>query len=256
MDSPPIQLLDVTAVNVTQVGVYCIKDKKAPGYLDKVRWFQNRLNKGLKLKLAIDETGKQIGFIEYIPSELAWRPIKAKNYLFIQCIAIFGKETRDKGYASQLIKACEHDAIEQLKSGVCTMTSDGPWVATKSLFEKNNYAIVDRLDRFELLSKSFKESTVHPRLNDWTKQQPKYEGWHLIYADQCPWHAKAVAEIQHLALTKEIPLQVTKLSTPSQAQNAPSGFGTFSLIKDGTLLADHYISKTRFENILRQISMP
>jgi hypothetical protein len=49
-----------------------------------------------------------------------------------------------------------------------------------------------------------------------------------------------------------ITLTVKKLATPKEAQKAPSGFGTFSLIKDGKLLADHYISRTRFENILKQ----
>ena len=50
-------------------------------------------------------------------------------------------------------------------------------------------------------------------------------------------------------------LQVTtflKLTSPTEAQNAPSGFGTFSLIKDGKLLEDHYLSKKRFENIIKQ----
>jgi hypothetical protein len=45
---------------------------------------------------------------------------------------------------------------------------------------------------------------------------------------------------------------VIKLVTPREAQNAPSGFGTFALLKDGKLLGDHYLSRTRFENIIRQ----
>ena len=43
-----------------------------------------------------------------------------------------------------------------------------------------------------------------------------------------------------------------KLTSLKKVQNAPSGFGTFSLIKDGKLIKDHYLSRTRFENILRQ----
>jgi hypothetical protein len=49
-----------------------------------------------------------------------------------------------------------------------------------------------------------------------------------------------------------IEMKVTKLLTPEEARNAPSGFGTFSLIKDGKLLEDHYLSRTRFENILKK----
>jgi hypothetical protein len=47
-----------------------------------------------------------------------------------------------------------------------------------------------------------------------------------------------------------IVLNVLKFSNHIDAQNAPSGFGGFSLIKDGILIEDHYISGTRFRNIL------
>ncbi|MFC2163543.1 YoaP domain-containing protein [Acidobacteriota bacterium] len=42
------------------------------------------------------------------------------------------------------------------------------------------------------------------------------------------------------------------LKTAEQAQSAPSIYGVFNLIYDGTLLADHYISKTRFKNIIKK----
>ena len=247
-----IKILDVTKDNVADVGIYCIKDKKSPGYHAKVEWFKTKLNKGLKIKIATDNKGKQVGFIEYIPSELAWRPIKADNYLFIQCIALFVKDAKDKGIGSFLIQQCEQDAIDNQKSGICAMSSEGPWIANKSLYEKNKFTIADSLDRFELMVKSFDNRKTKPCFINWLKQQSKYIGWNLIYSDQCPWHEKSINDIQQSAADNGIELTVKKLRTPKEAQSAPSGFGTFSLIKDGKLLADHYISRTRFENILRQ----
>jgi GNAT superfamily N-acetyltransferase len=247
-----IKILDVTKDNVADVGIYCIKDKNSPGYDAKVEWFRKKINEGLKIKIATDNLGKQVGFIEYIPSELAWRPVKADNYLFIQCIALFVKDAQDKGIGSFLIQQCEQDAIENQKSGICAMSSEGPWMANKSLFEKNKFTISDSLDRFELMVKSFDNKKTKPCFNNWSKQQSKYTGWNLIYSDQCPWHEKSITEIQKSAADNGIVLMVKKLKTPKEAQSAPSGFGTFSLIKDGKLLADHYISRTRFENILRQ----
>jgi GNAT superfamily N-acetyltransferase len=247
-----INILDVTKDNVFEVGIYCIKDKKSPGYHAKVEWFKTKLNKGLKIKIATDNKGKQVGFIEYIPSRFAWRPIKADNYFFIQCIALFVKEAKDKGIGSFLIQLCEQDAKENKKSGICAMSSEGPWIANKSLYEKNKFTIADSLDRFELMVKSFDNEKTKPCFIDWTKQQSKYSGWNLVYSDQCPWHEKSILDIQQSAVDNGIELSVKKLKTPKEAQRAPSGFGTFSLIKDGKLLADHYISRTRFENILRQ----
>jgi len=42
------------------------------------------------------------------------------------------------------------------------------------------------------------------------------------------------------------------LDTPEKAQHAPSYYGVFSLVWNGRLLSDHYVSKGRFRNILRE----
>jgi hypothetical protein len=46
-------------------------------------------------------------------------------------------------------------------------------------------------------------------------------------------------------------LKVTVLTTAQEAQNAPSYYGVFSLVWDGQLLSDHYVSRARFRNILK-----
>jgi hypothetical protein len=121
-----------------------------------------------------------------------------------------------------------------------------------AVFTNNNFLIVDRLDRFELLVKSLDRQAKTPQIIDFTKQQIKYVGWHLLYADQCPWHQKSITDLGLTAAELGIDLHIEQLRTPEDAQNGPSGFGTFSLVKDGILLTDHYISATRFKNIVNQ----
>jgi len=84
------------------------------------------------------------------------------------------------------------------------------------------------------------------------KQQKEYKGWNLIYSDQCPWHTKSVSDLIEVALENNIHLTVKKLKNSNEAKNSPSGFGVFCLIKDGKLIDDHYLSKTRFKNILKE----
>lgn len=247
-----ISITDVTADNVDEHGVYCVVNKKSRGYHAKIDWCKSKVNEELKLKIAFDQQGKQQGFIEYLPSENAWRPVKAKNYVFIQCIVVFSKALRNQHLGSMLLEACEEDARQNGKDGVCSMTSDGTWMANKKLFEKNGFTVEQKQDRFELMVKKFNRKVPTPELTDWTSQLPKYKGWNLIYADQCPWHCKSVEALLNHSYDVGIDLKVQKLETPKQAQNAPSGYGTFALIKDGRLLADHYISKTRFANILKE----
>jgi hypothetical protein len=49
-----------------------------------------------------------------------------------------------------------------------------------------------------------------------------------------------------------INLNVKKITTSKEARHGPSGFGVFALLRDGKLLEDHYISETRFRNILKK----
>ncbi len=242
----------VTADSVAEAGICCVKDKQSPAYRAKVDWFLDKQNKGLQIISALDQSGKQIAFIEFIPSELAWRPVQANNYFFIHCIAVYKKEAREKGLGSALIQQCEKAARENGKSGLCTMSSDGPWMANRSLFKKCGFEAVEKLGRYELLVKSFETSYETPKFIDWTRVQDKYNGWHLVYADQCPWHENAVTALKNAAKENNIELKISKLLTADEAKHAPSGFGAFSLMHNGKLLADHYISKTRFMNILKK----
>lgn len=248
-----IHIIEVTADNVEVAGLCCVKNNKSPGYKAKVEWFRQKANEGLKIRIALDNEGKQIGFIEYIPSERAWRPVKADNYLFIQCIAVYVKDWRNTGIGSTLIKECEDEAKALNKNGIFSIASDGTWMADKSLFEKSGFVAIQHKDRFDLMVKRFIEAPS-PVFAEWDIELTKYRGWNLVYADQCPWHQKSVADLYSAAKVSGIELKLSKLESPEASQNAPSGFGTFSLIYDGKLLADHYISETRFNNIIKQIS--
>ena len=247
-----INLLEVTPQNVDDYGVFCIKDKKAPGYAEKVNWMRKKLNSGVKLLIIADEQGKQLGFVEYSPAESCWRAVDAPGYLFVQCIYIARKASRDQKLGSRLLKAIEEDARTLGKKGICTLASDGPWMANKALFEKNGFTQADSRGRFELLYKPLDKESPPPTFFDWTAALEEHQGWHLLYADQCPWHEKSVTAISNVAREQGEPLQVTHLNSPKEAQKGPSGFGTFALIKDGKLLADHYLSATRFKNILKK----
>jgi len=243
-------ILDVTPANVSKTGIMCLKS--GPGAKKKIEWFNKRYEEGLRFKIVTNVMGDHMGFIEYIPAEYAWRPVDADNYLFIHCIAMFSKKGRNQNAGSALIQACEEDAKAQHKHGVCTMTSKGAWMANESVFSKNGYSPVDTLDRFELVVKKWNDSAPDPKLIDWKKQQAQYQGWHLLYAHQCPWHEKSIHALYDTARAHGIDLQVTELTSSAEVKQGPSGFGTFSLICDGRLIEDHYLSKKRFENILKK----
>lgn len=244
-------IIDVTPANVLKETLFCITDPANPGFEHKRQWFVQRYEEGLRLKILKDGGGKRIAFIEYIPAEFAWRPVEAQGFMFIHCMFVYSNNDKGKGFGSMLLQTCEDDARARGMSGVAAMTSKGTWIAGNRLFEKNGFIEVDRRGRFELMAKKFEAATPDPKLIDWTARQKNYQGWHLLYADQCPWHEKSVQALKETASAHGIELNVHKITTAAEAKNAPSGYGVFNLLHDGRLLEDHYISKTRFENILK-----
>ncbi len=245
-------VITLTPENIQEEKLFCIKDAQASGFKCKKDWLIERIKEGLKIKILKNSSGKQIAFIEYIPGEYAWRPVQAKDYMFIHCMFVYAKSDKGKGIGSKLVEICEKEAKDLQKHGVAVMTSKGPWIASSQLFLKNDYEKVDQLGRFELMVKKFVPQAEDPKLIDWTKDHPAYQGWHLLYADQCPWHEKSVQALTEVAIEEGIELQVSKINSVREAQAAPSGFGVFSLLHDGKLLEDHYLSKTRFKTILRK----
>lgn len=246
-------IVSVTPENLSKEGIFCIKNPKHPGYRKKTAWFVERYEEGLRLEIIRNEAGKPACFIEYVPAEFAWRPVHAPNYLFVHCLYGPYKEHTGKGNASTLLEQCKETAKREGKYGVAVMTSPGSWLAERTVFEKNGFREVAQRGRYELLVHKTDESAPDPQLLDWTEQQQIYHsGWHLVYADQCPMHDKSAQDLFAYAAEQGIHLQLTKLSTAAEAQMAPSGFGVYSLLLNGQLLEDHYISKGRFKNILQK----
>ena len=247
------EIIDVNGGNVEEYGFYCAKNKKEEGYRKKLEWLGNRFEEGLKIKLLRDENDKDLGFIEYVPGEFAWRPVDAPGYLFIHCVMIAKKADRETGHGSMLVKSVLAEAKREGRNGVAVACSDGAWLANRQLFEKNGFGVVDQLGRFELLVKKVREAP-NPKFMNWEAEQPKYQGLHLLFAHQCPWHAKSVRDLQKVAAEAGLNLQITEIKDAKTAQHSPAGFGVFALLFEGKLLEDHYISATRFRNILKQLA--
>jgi ribosomal protein S18 acetylase RimI-like enzyme len=245
-------IISVTPENIKEEKLFCITNVKSQGFLDKAEWFTQQYYQGLQLKILKTNHGQPAGFIEYGPAENAWRPVSAEDYLFINCIYVYPKRNQHLGYASRLINETIKDAQTNDKRGVTVMTSEGTWMVGKEVFETLGFRQIQKKGRFNLLAYKVDLQAPDPYLLNWESVASSYDGWNLLYADQCPWHQKAVEAIKQVAEDEGIQIKTRKFIRPEEAQNGPSGFGVFSLIHNGELLEDHYISATRFKNILKK----
>jgi hypothetical protein len=62
--------------------------------------------------------------------------------------------------------------------------------------------------------------------------------------------ARFIEDVKPILKQKKLNIEIRELATAKAAQDAPAVYSAFSLIRDGKLLADRYISVTRFKNIL------
>ena len=248
-----INIIDIDENNILKYGFYCVNNPKHEGYRLKLDWLKMQFQNGLKIKLLYSDTEGPAGFIEYIPGEYSWRAVKAYDYYMVHCIWIKSKKHQGSGNASLLVNSCIEDSVAENKIGVAMVTSSGPFLAGKELLLKNGFEITDSTPPgFELLVKKNSDGPT-PKFNGNRESRlKKYSGLNIIFANQCPYVAKSVKELVSVAKSKGLSISTIELKTPEEAQDAPSPYGVFSIIYNGKLLADHYISERRFNNILNK----
>lgn len=237
--------------NLAECGIGCLADRKNPGHRGKVAWLGKRFEEGLRFLLFRDATGKPLAFLEYVPGEHAWRPVEAEGWLFVHCLWVYPRGQKVGGLGSRLIRACIDEARKAGAIGVAAIVSDGPWMAGKEVFLKNGFESIAEADRFQLIVHRLMEGPA-PRFRDVRGHATKSPGLHLLYADQCPMLAKSVNDLSEAAAEHGLKLKVTVLETAREAQAAPSYYGVFNLVWNGRVLSDHYVSRRRFENLLRK----
>ena len=169
-----------------------------------------------------------------------------------QCLWVNSTKLRNQGYGSLLIQECIEEAEKLNLKGVAVLCSNDAFMAKSAVFLKNGYVVAATAPpAYELLYKPFSEVEA-PAFGNWQEELKKYHGLHIIYSKQCPWVARFIDEVQPFLLECGIKPTITELRTAAEAQNAPCPYATFSIVLNGKLLADHYISLTRFKNIMKK----
>jgi ribosomal protein S18 acetylase RimI-like enzyme len=102
-----MEYIRVTKENIEKEHICCaISSNKDIQVISKKNWLKERFDDGLVFLKSI-ERGKC--FIEYIPAENAWNPIKADGYMYIDCLWVAGS-FKGNGYSTDLLNACIEDS--------------------------------------------------------------------------------------------------------------------------------------------------
>lgn len=245
-----VEIINLHEENIDHYGIGCIKNKKHPGVQAKIQWAKKLFQHGLTIKLLV-EKNTIIGFIEYIPGLYSWRPISAAGYFVIHCIWVYKKEYLNKGYGSMLIQEVIKDTHNSRRHGIVSLASEGSWLASPKIFEKNGFYKIDSRGRYDLMAYLYKEAPL-AKFKPWKDSKILKNELTLSYSHQCPANAKALNDIEQFTNTENIDITFHEFQDAKEAQKAPTGYGVFNLTRNNKILAEHYISLSRFKNIAKK----
>ena len=139
----------------------------------KRRWYARMKERGLRVKLARDETGTIGGMIQYLPIEE--HHLEGKDLNVILCIWVHGYQQgrgnfQKRGMGKALLLAAEQDSREQGKKGIAAWGVVLPFWMRASWFKKHGYKPADRYGIMMLLWKPFQDDAAAPK---WIRRKRK-----------------------------------------------------------------------------------
>lgn len=239
-----IQLVELDNNKILEgMGSYCLRsEQKSEGFIRKHNWLNNQFENGLKY-IQLFENNKQVGFIEYTEAEFSSRVVHADNYLVIHCLWV---SVNGKGYGTKLINICLQDAKKRSKQGVVVVTnSETSWTASKDIFLKNNFTLVDTAPyNFELLAYQFDNNGVLPIFpTNWEERVEKFNGLTILRSFQCPYVEIATENMITGAYKLGIDVRIIDLKNREELmQLAPTPYGIYSVIFKGQLITFHRLT--------------
>jgi GNAT superfamily N-acetyltransferase len=131
----------------------------------KRAWYETMKPRGLKVKMALDDSEEPVGMIQYLPIEESI--VAGRNLSFLYCIWVVNNERyrvshQNKGFGKALLEAFEGDARRSGKKGVAAWGLDVPYFMRADWFAKRGYAAADREGQGVLLWKRFREDAEKP----------------------------------------------------------------------------------------------
>lgn len=235
-------LIAVTPDTLEKHGFFCkMSARKTSAWQDKREWMLARFAEGMELRLL---GGKERGFVEFMPASQCWRAIEdADDLMAIHCIWVVGK-SKGHGHARTLLEEVERTARARGFNGITVLASKGNWLAKPALFAHFGFEMVEETaPGFALMVKRFAPGPT-PRLSGgWAaKAAACGAGLTVLRSAQCPYLEDAAEHVRTFAAAQGIPFKDVRLESAADIRTrAPSPYGVYALVRDGRLVAYHYL---------------
>jgi GNAT superfamily N-acetyltransferase len=170
-----VEIIDLTPENEA-LYFQCLEDwseemKEAGDH--KSRWYARMKDRGLRVKLARDESGTVGGMIQYLPIEEYG--LEGRDLNFILCVWVHGYSEgrgnfQKRGMGKALLQAAEQDSRRLGKKGIAAWGVALPFWMRASWFKKQGYQRADRNGIMVLVWKPFSDEASAPK---WIRRKKK-----------------------------------------------------------------------------------
>jgi len=155
---------------------HCLEDwsdEMAEAGDHKRRWYAKMRDRGLRVKLALDDRYRPVGMIQYLPIEHSMA--LGSDLYMILCIWVHGHKEgvgnqQGHGLGGALLESAERDAVALGAKGMAAWGVVLPFWMKAKWFKRQGYRAVDRQGMKLLVWKPFSNDAVPPR---WIERRPK-----------------------------------------------------------------------------------
>ncbi len=202
-----------------------------PGKDIKRKWYDQMKDKGLRVKLVIDEDGKIAGMIQYQPVQHTH--IIGKDMYYIYCIWVHGHKMgignrQKRGMGKALLAAAEEDARELGAKGMIAWGLRIPVWMKAAWFRKQGYKSADSQGLMALVYKPFVSDAIKPAFPK-AKKKPASAKDKVLITDfingWCPFTNVTHANAEKLAAEFPGKVELLKLDTTDPAVLQEWGIG-------------------------------
>jgi len=160
-------------------------------------WYRQMKEKGLAVKLALNEEEKPVGMIQYLPIEHSW--VEGRDLYFVLCIWVHGYKGKGvgnyqkQGIGKSLLRAAELDVERSGAKGIAAWGVPLPVFMKASWFRKQGYVKADKegFPGTVLLWKPFAKDATPPQWKHSAKK-PEISEDHVtvtgLISGWCPAH--------------------------------------------------------------------
>ncbi len=233
-----MEIIKLTDQNIEEQHICCaISDKKTKeGYQKKKDWLKTEFKNGYTFR-KLDVRGKV--FIEYVPIEHSWLPLRGENFMVINCFWVSG-QYKKQGNGKKLLQQCMKDAENM--DGIIAISSDKkrPFMSDPKFLKHQGFEIIDEAPPFfKLWGWRTNAQASYPQILDTAKLgvSPDKDGITAYYSNTCPFtdfYTNGV--LRQYAESNGVPITVHRIKTKEDGRKMPIPWIINSVFYKGELV--------------------